>query len=103
MPLDSRISRATEVVVLATTSSGSGRPELRSSIEWAITGDANADAVVTVRYHEPGFPWEQGYPLRRIPAGTAQGFSWTNRFAGSVFDLQPATTYEVELALLDPQ
>lgn len=78
-------------------------PTIRNlTIEWAITGDANADAVVTVRYHEPGFPWEQGYPLRRIPAGTAQGFSWTNRFAGSVFDLQPATTYEVELALLDP-
>ena len=38
MPCDSRISRATEVVVLATTRSGSGRPALRASIEWAITG-----------------------------------------------------------------
>jgi len=79
-------------------------PAIRAlAIEWAITGDANANATVSVRYRVQGASdWQQGVPLRRIPAGSTQGFSWANRFAGSVFDLAPATTYEVELALLDP-
>lgn len=84
--------------------SASPSPTIRAlTIEWAITGDANANAAVSVRYRAQGaMDWKQGFPLKRIPAGTTQGFSWANRFAGSVFDLDPATTYEVELALLDP-
>lgn len=78
-------------------------PTLRAlTIEWAITGDANENATVGVRYRASGGEWKQGLPLRRIPAGAVEGRSWTNRFAGSVFDLAPATAYEVELALLDP-
>lgn len=79
-------------------------PTIRAlTIEWAITGDANTNATVTVRYRAQGaMDYREGFPLRRIPAGTAEGFSWANRFAGSVFDLEPATTYEVELALRDP-
>ena len=78
-------------------------PTIRNlTVEWAITGDANTSATVSVRYRASGGDWKQGYPLRRIPAGTVEGFSWTNRFAGSVFDLDPATAYEIELALLDP-
>jgi hypothetical protein len=79
-------------------------PTIRAlAIEWAITGDANTNATVAVRYRVQGaMDWKQGFPLKRIPAGTAEGFSWANRFAGSVFDLEPATTYEIELALLDP-
>ena len=78
-------------------------PTIRNlTVEWAITGDANTNATVGVRYRASGGDWHQGYPLRRIPAGTVEGFTWTNRFAGSVFDLDPATAYEIELALLDP-
>jgi len=78
-------------------------PTIRNlTIEWAITGDANTNATVGVRYRSNGGDWHQGYPLRRIPAGAAEGFTWTNRFAGSVFDLDPATAYDIELALLDP-
>lgn len=78
-------------------------PTIRNlTLEWAITGDANTNATVSVRYRASGGDWHQGYPLRRIPAGTAASRTWTNRFAGSVFDLDPATGYEIELALSDP-
>jgi hypothetical protein len=82
-------------------------PTLRAlTVEWRITGDANLDATVSVRFRTPGGAWRQGLPLRRTPAGsiTTGGTTWTweNRFAGSIFDLQPGTDYEVELALLDP-
>ena len=31
--------------------------------------------------------YRTGLPLRRIPAGSAEGFSWVNKHAGSLFDL----------------
>ena len=73
------------------------------TLEWAIGGDADLDGVVTVRYRPAGeTQWRDAMPLRRIPAGTNQGFAWANRHSGSIFDLAPATTYEIELSLLDP-
>jgi hypothetical protein len=73
------------------------------TILWPITGDADLDATVTVRFRlANGGAWRQGMPLFRIPAGTTQGFSWEDRFAGSLFDLEAGTAYEVELALSDP-
>jgi cysteine-rich repeat protein len=73
------------------------------SVEWAITGDDDADGVVTVRYRAMGASaWRTGLPLRRVPAGMAEGFSWANKHSGSVFDLVPGTTYELELTLTDP-
>lgn len=82
-------------------------PTLRAlTVEWLITGDANLDATVTVRFRPAGGAWRQGLPLRRIPAESittgGNTYAWANRFAGSLFDLQPGTDYEVELALLDP-
>ncbi|MFZ5442482.1 MAG: DUF4215 domain-containing protein [Myxococcota bacterium] len=80
-------------------------PTLQSlSIDWPISGDANANGVVTVRYRKQGdATWKEALPLRRVPAGSNQGFSWANRHAGSVFDLEPGTTYELELTLADPE
>ncbi len=73
------------------------------SIEWSIGGDDNLNGVVSVRYRPTGSSvWKQSMPLRRTPAGSNEGFTWTNRHSGSVFDLQPATAYEVELTLTDP-
>jgi hypothetical protein len=72
------------------------------TIEWPITGDADLDATVLVRYRATGGAWRAGLPLRRVPAGANLTFTWANRFAGSVFDLAPGTDYEVELALSDP-
>ncbi|MER2561536.1 MAG: right-handed parallel beta-helix repeat-containing protein, partial [Myxococcaceae bacterium] len=73
------------------------------SVEWAISGDDDLDSVVTVRYRAQGTSvWRTGLPLRRVPAGSAEGFSWTNKHSGSVFDLMPGTTWELELTLTDP-
>jgi len=74
-----------------------------ASLEWAITGDANANGVVKVRYRKSGdTTWLDALPLLRVPAGSNQGFSWQNRHAGSIFGLSPGTSYEVELTLTDP-
>ncbi|RKH57945.1 right-handed parallel beta-helix repeat-containing protein [Corallococcus aberystwythensis] len=73
------------------------------TVEWAFSGDANANGVVTVRYRPSGTtPWREALPLRPVPAGSNEGFSWTARHSGSVFDLQPGTSYELELTLTDP-
>jgi hypothetical protein len=72
------------------------------SVQWTFTGDANANASVKVRYRARGeTTWRTGMPLRRVTAGSSSGFSWTTRHSGSVFDLKPATTYELELSLTD--
>lgn len=73
------------------------------TVEWAFTGDANRNAVVSVRYRPVGTTaWRDGMPLRRIQAGTTQGKSWLTRHSGSVFNLTPGTAYEVQLTLQDP-
>lgn len=72
------------------------------SIEWPISGDDDLDGQVKVRVRPLGGEFREGPPLRRIPAGSNEGFSWSNRHAGSLFGLAPATTYEVELTLVDP-
>ena len=70
---------------------------------WTIAGDDNENGVVSVRFREQGQDvWRAGLPLRRVPAGTNEGFSWDNKHAGSIFDLLPATTYVIELSLVDP-
>ena len=72
------------------------------TVQWTFSGDANANAAVKVRYRAKGeAAWRTGMPLRRITAGSSSGFSWATRHSGSVFDLKPATTYEVELSLVD--
>ena len=74
-----------------------------AAIEWLVTGDDDTDGVVTVRYRKQGAPsWKAGLPLKRVPAGSYQSFSWKNKHAGSLFDLDAGTTYDVELFLLDP-
>ncbi len=73
------------------------------TVEWAITGDSDLDGSVRVRYRKKGTAaWRQGMTLRRVPAGSLESFTWGNRHSGSVFDLQPGATYEVELWLRDP-
>jgi MYXO-CTERM domain-containing protein len=80
------------------------------SIEWAITGDSNNNGVVTVRYRPAGTTtWKAGMAMFRIPAGSNDTGSfgsgngqWSNKHSGSLFDLDPGTTYEIELTLTDP-
>lgn len=79
-------------------------PTMRNAtVVWGITGDADNDGVVTIRFRKMGDPsWRRGMPLRRTPGGTLVMHTWPNRHSGSIFDLEPATTYEVEAFLLDP-
>ncbi len=77
------------------------------AVEWPIDGDDNGNGGVTVRYRKVGDgAWRQGMPLRRVPAGASReprmARSWTSRHSGSIFDLSPATEYEIELRLVDP-
>ncbi len=79
------------------------------SIEWAISGDSNTNGAVAVRYRASGASaWKAGMPLVRIPAGSiSDSFGsgngqWSNKHAGSLFDLDPGQTYDVELTLTDP-
>jgi hypothetical protein len=73
------------------------------AIEWSIQGDDNLDGVVAVEYRKQGeTAWRQAMPLRRVPAGENLGFSWENKHSGSIFDLEPGTTYEIHLQLSDP-
>lgn len=73
------------------------------SIVWPVGGDDNNNGVVTVRYRPSGQAgWIEGAPLRRVPAGSNAGFSWQNKHAGSVLNLDAGTSYEVELSLTDP-
>lgn len=73
------------------------------SLVWEVTGDANNNGVVGVRFRAQGSSsWRTALPLRRVPAGSNVGFSWSHRHAGSVFGLQPGTDYELELNLVDP-
>jgi hypothetical protein len=73
------------------------------SIEWAVTDDDNANATATVRYRKQGdTDFRNALPLLRVPAGTNEGFSWSSKLSGSIFALEPGTTYEIELTLSDP-
>lgn len=79
-------------------------PTIRNAtILWQLSGDRNANGLVTVRFRAQGTAaWRSALPLRRAPAGAIDNRSWSDRHSGSLFDLEPATTYEVELFLLDP-
>ena len=79
------------------------------AIDWPVFGDSNDNGVVTVRYREVGSSaWKFGLALMRIAAGsnTTGSFGsgngqWANKHSGSLFDLSPGTSYEIELSLND--
>jgi hypothetical protein len=85
--------------------------------EWRITGDENRNAKVTVSFRKKGeAAWRPGLPLLRsqhefvgdnsADRATAHEdpfqYPVPNMFAGSIFNLEPDTDYEVRLALSDP-
>ncbi|MDQ2641544.1 MAG: hypothetical protein M3Y79_13320 [Pseudomonadota bacterium] len=77
-------------------------------VEWRITGDVNRNASVALEYRKQGdADWRRGAPLLRlngeqVQQGASYHYTAPNMFAGSVFDLAPATTYELRLTLSDP-
>lgn len=82
---------------------------LCAGFEWKIAGDANRNAAVAVTYRKKGeTAWKQGHPLLRIGGekvyGHGQRWVYTvpDKFAGSIFNLEPGTTYEARFVLTDP-
>ena len=66
-------------------------------IEWDVTGDDNHNTAVSVQYRKQGpGSWSSALPLFRVD------FNGFDMLAGSIFFLEPGTTYEVQLALSDP-
>lgn len=75
--------------------------------EWQIDGDDNHNASVSVSYRKRGDrDWKQGLPPLRLDHErineNALQYITPNMFAGSIFDLEPATKYECRLVLSDP-
>src|SRR5439155_23601364 len=68
-----------------------------------ISGDDNHNAQVAVRYRAAtATEWRVAMPLFRVHPESVVGRTVPEQFAGSIFDLSPATTYEIELHATDP-
>ena len=80
------------------------RPTLTTlGVQWLVSGDDDRDASVTVRFSVAGTgKWADALPLRRVEPADAKDWTVSNQFAGSVFDLMPGTTYDIELHAVDP-
>ncbi len=80
---------------------------LSLGFEWRIDGDDNRNAAVAVSYRKKGEQaWKDGLPLLRIGNErineNALQYITPNGFAGSIFDLEPATDYECRFVMSDP-
>lgn len=89
------------------------RPTLISlGFEWRIEGDENGNCRATVHFRKAGEEaWREFLPLFRIGRGLQVSHSmacgWPyylipDAVAGSIFDLEPGTEYDVRLELVDP-
>lgn len=81
---------------------------LNLGFEWAIEGDANRNATVEVRFRKTGTTaWRPGLPLLRIGGERVyrdnyqMNYVVPQGFAGSILNLEPATSYECEFTLKD--
>ena len=82
---------------------------LNLGFEWSIEGDANRNAAVEVRFRKGGTDaWRPALPLLRIGGERVyrdrESMTYTvpEGFAGSILNLEPATSYECEFTLRDP-
>ena len=74
---------------------------------WYIEGDDNRNASVSVSYRRKGGgEWKEALPLLRVHRENVNQDYGAHRvgnlFAGSVLFLEPATAYQVRLAMRDP-
>lgn len=82
---------------------------LCAGFEWNISGDENRNAFVSVFYRKKGNnEWKNALPLLRIGGEKVYGHEqdWVyivpDKFAGSIFNLEPGTIYECKFQLTDP-
>jgi len=80
-----------------------------AGFEWLIEGDENRNAIVSVAFRKKdNTEWQKGLPLLRIGGEKIYGhdqpwvYTTPNMFAGSIFYLEPNTTYECKFQLVDP-
>jgi len=77
-------------------------------VEWRIEGDSNRNASVALAWRRAGeATWHDGLPLLRlqgeaVQSGASFHYVAPNMFAGSIFGLDPNTSYEIRLRLSDP-
>jgi len=72
-------------------------------VQVLVSGDDNRDSHVDVRYRPQGASaWHDGLPLFHVRPSVVVGDTVPEQFAGSLIDLMPATTYEIELHAVDP-
>ncbi len=72
-------------------------------VQLLVTGDDNFDATVAMRYRVAGSTaWRDAMPLFRVHPESVTGLTVPAQFAGTVFDLSPGTTYDIELRATDP-
>src|SRR5581483_6102251 len=79
------------------------RPTLTAlGVQLPITGDDNFNATVSVEYRVAGTTaWRQALPLFRVHPENTAGYILTPQFAGSIFDLKPGTSYDIQLHVQD--
>src|SRR5437762_6923312 len=72
-------------------------------VQMLITGDDNFNATVTVRYKKSSdSTFKTGLPLFRVHPEQLQANIPPAQFAGSIFELEPNTSYDIELHAVDP-
>ena len=77
--------------------------------EWSVTGDDNRNAQVTIKYKKSAdSAWKEAQPMLRNNGETVAysdsslRYVTPNLFAGSVLNLESATSYDVEFKMIDP-
>jgi hypothetical protein len=82
---------------------------LNLGFEWRIEGDANRNATVEARFRKLGTQaWRPAMPLLRIGGERvfrereSMNYIVPHGFAGSILNLEPATSYECEFTMKDP-
>jgi len=82
---------------------------LNLGFDWSISGDSNRNATVEVRFRKTGTTaWRAALPLLRIGGERVyrdrESMTYTvpHAFAGSILNLEPATSYECEFTMKDP-
>src|SRR6266851_2511754 len=72
-------------------------------VQLLVTGDDNHNARVAVRYRPLGAEtWGSAMDLFRVHPENVVGWTVPDQFAGSIFELAPGTTYDIELHATDP-
>lgn len=82
---------------------------LNLGFEWALKGDQNRNAAVSVEYRRTGdSAWKTGLPLVRIGGEVVYRrvenleYKVPDGFAGSILNLEPGTEYECRFVMTDP-